>query len=143
MSHLPRPRTPGVLKHDPREQLRLWRPAPEPAAPPPGSAPIIRHIGSEADCTVPAPHFDVLAAAPGPSVDTISPASDDLQELVFRHGEYFDSYLATEPGRLSFRSQDGEGLISYVRRGRHVLVGGGLIAAASLRASLLREFVEF
>ena len=38
---------------------------------------------------------------------------------VFQHGEYFDSYLATEPGREEFWSSTGEGLISYTRRGRY------------------------
>lgn len=62
---------------------------------------------------------------------------------VFRHGEYFDSYLATEPGREEFWSSSGDGLISYTRRGRYVLVGGGLIAPDDHKPQLLKEFVQF
>lgn len=62
---------------------------------------------------------------------------------VFQHGEYFDSYLATEPGREEFWSSAGEGLISYTRRGRYVLVGGGLIAPDDHKPQLLQEFNEF
>lgn len=62
---------------------------------------------------------------------------------VFQHGEYFDSYLATEPGREEFWSSSGDGLISYTRRGRYVLVGGGLIAPDDHKPLLLKEFVQF
>lgn len=62
---------------------------------------------------------------------------------VFQHGEYFDSYLATEPGREEFWSSNGDGLISYTRRGRYVLVGGGLIAPDDHKPLLLKEFVQF
>lgn len=62
---------------------------------------------------------------------------------VFCHGEYFDSYLATEPGRLEFWSSTGEGLISYTQRGRYLLIGGGLIAPDEHKPQLLREFVAY
>ena len=64
-------------------------------------------------------------------------------QLVFEHGEYFDSYLATEPGRLEFRCSSGLGLISYARRGRYLVVGGGLIAPDEHRRQLLAEFNAF
>src|SRR5579871_139827 len=62
---------------------------------------------------------------------------------VFQHGEYFDSYLATEPGRDEFWSSTGEGLVSYTRRGRYVMIGGGLIAPDEHKLQLLKEFVDF
>ncbi|HEY4263158.1 MAG TPA: DUF2156 domain-containing protein, partial [Schlesneria sp.] len=64
-------------------------------------------------------------------------------QLIFQHGEYFDSYLATEPGRLEFWSSTREGLISCTRRGRYLLVGGGLIASDQHKPTLLKEFTEF
>jgi phosphatidylglycerol lysyltransferase len=70
-------------------------------------------------------------------------SAESLEEFVFEHGEHFDSYLATEPGRLSFWSRAGHGLISYTRRGRYVLVGGGLIAPSQHKEALLAEFVEY
>lgn len=65
------------------------------------------------------------------------------QDVVFHHGEYFDSYLATEPGRSEFRSSTGEGLISYARRGRYLVVGGGLIGPDHHRPQLLAEFSTY
>ncbi len=65
------------------------------------------------------------------------------KEFVFQHGEYFDSYLATEPGREEFWSHSGEGLISYKRCGKCILVGGGVIAPDDHKATLLAEFLEF
>lgn len=69
-------------------------------------------------------------------------AAETLEEFVFRHGQYFDSYLATEPGRWSFWSRNRRGMISYVQRGRYVLAGGGLFAPEDHREELLGEFVE-
>ncbi len=65
------------------------------------------------------------------------------EALVFEQGEYFDSYLATEPGRDEFWLSNGQGLISYTRRGSYVLVGGGLIAAEEHKPALLLEFLKF
>ena len=67
---------------------------------------------------------------------------DTLERFVAKYGQCFDSYLATEPGRLSFWSRQGLGLISYFRRGRYILVGGGLIAPDEHKETLLKEFVE-
>lgn len=66
-----------------------------------------------------------------------------LKELVYRHGQYYDSYLAVEPNRCAFYSEQREGLVSWVRRGKYVLVGGGLIAPPEHRRELLRQFVGF
>ena len=65
------------------------------------------------------------------------------KNLAFQHGEYFDSYLVTEPGREEFWSSTGQGLISYKRVGKCVLVGGGLIAPQHHKPTLLAEFLEF
>lgn len=70
-------------------------------------------------------------------------ATDSLEQFVFRHGLHFDAYLATEPGRMMFRSQSREGLISYTQRGPYVLVGGGLIAPETHKPKLLEEFLKF
>ncbi|HEY3967092.1 MAG TPA: DUF2156 domain-containing protein [Planctomycetaceae bacterium] len=93
--------------------------------------------------TVTAPKSHVRSYASALAVEQADVASAELQHFVFSHGQYFDSYLATEPGRLNFWSPTGPGLVSYARRGRHALVGGGLIAPEDHRAELLREFVEF
>ena len=46
------------------------------------------------------------AAVPEPIIrpEPAAHASDSIEQFVFRHGEYFDSYLATEPGRCTFWS---------------------------------------
>lgn len=67
----------------------------------------------------------------------------DLEAFVFRHGQHYDSYLASEPGRSLFWSSGRDGLVSFVKHGRHVFVGGGLIAPPLGRANLLAEFTEF
>ena len=74
-----------------------------------------------------------------PAIDT-SPR--ELHDLAFRYGECYDSYLATEPGRELFWSRDRDGVVAYVRRGRNLLAGGGLLAAPGGREQLLRAFVE-
>lgn len=84
-------------------------------------------------------HADQIDVKSDPSIIT----RDHLEKVVFQYGEYFDSYLATEPGRQEFWSSDGQGLISYIRRGRYILVCGGLIAPEETKAKLLSEFREF
>ena len=90
------------------------------------------------------PRHAAAALAPSPLHE--APARDNanetLEAFVFRYGQYFDSYLATEPGRWNFWSRNRRGLISYVQRGRYVLAGGGLFAPDDHREGLLGEFVE-
>jgi len=100
-------------------------------------------LDSGAAQTAPAPKLKVREFASTTGVEQVGLAGEELQQFVFSHGQYFDSYLATEPGRLNFWSPTGPGLVSYARRGKHVLVGGGLIAPEYHRPELLREFVEF
>lgn len=64
-----------------------------------------------------------------------------LEELAFRHGQYYDSYLATDHGRDTFWSCEGLGAVAFVRAGRYLNVGGGLLAAERHRESLLAEVV--
>ncbi|HIE97302.1 MAG TPA: DUF2156 domain-containing protein [Planctomycetes bacterium] len=66
-----------------------------------------------------------------------------ISDLAFRHGSYFDSYLAVESNRKHFVSPEGMGVVSYVQYGRYLLVGGGLIAPDCHRKRLLELFMEF
>src|SRR6185369_12542163 len=88
----------------------------------------------------------VAVAPPRTAPDRTAAAEEVLESLerfVYRHGQYFDSYLATEPGRCLFWSRARRGLVSYVRRGKYLIVGGGLIAPESHKEELLADFVEF
>ena len=67
------------------------------------------------------------------------PAS--LEDFAFRFGPYYDSYLATEPGREIFWSGDRRGVVGLVRMGRYLQAGGGLIAPRGYREPLLAELV--
>ncbi|MCA9015639.1 MAG: DUF2156 domain-containing protein, partial [Planctomycetaceae bacterium] len=82
----------------------------------------------------------ILSCAP----DAVGDLSEsELREFIFQHGRYFDSYLASEPGRLSFWSRGRRGLISYKRWRNHVIIGGGLIAPDHHKPQLVAEFLEF
>ncbi|MCA9027202.1 MAG: DUF2156 domain-containing protein [Planctomycetaceae bacterium] len=94
---------------------------------------------------IPPPHF-----APGRirvtrplSRGSSREAYEKFLAFVFDHGQVYNSYLATEPERELFWSESQQGVISYVRRGKHVFCGGGLIAPAEHREQLLQEFLEF
>jgi phosphatidylglycerol lysyltransferase len=65
-----------------------------------------------------------------------------LEQFVYEHGQLYDSYLATEPGREAFWSTGNRGLIAFTRHKRHVLVSGGLIAPADEKERLLEEFLN-
>lgn len=71
-----------------------------------------------------------------------SPDDDAIEEVVYRHGRNYDSYLATDAGREIFWARDGQGLVSLARVGRFLKAGGGLIARAEQRGALLAELVE-
>jgi phosphatidylglycerol lysyltransferase len=73
----------------------------------------------------------------GPAV-----TATELHEFAYRYANSYDAYLATEPGRLTFWSSDGHGVVTYIRQGRHALVGGGLLAPDAHKEQLLREFLE-
>ncbi|MCC6354305.1 MAG: DUF2156 domain-containing protein [Verrucomicrobiae bacterium] len=64
-----------------------------------------------------------------------------LEGLAYEHGRYFDSYLATEPGRGCFFSPQRHGAISFARLGRYVKVIGGLLCPPGHRDELLDQFM--
>lgn len=66
-----------------------------------------------------------------------------VEQLAFRWGEAYDSYLVSEAGRDYFFTQDRRGVVGCRRRGRHVHVVGGLIAPEADREALLRDFLAF
>src|SRR5262249_8511070 len=63
--------------------------------------------------------------------------STPLHECAYQYASSYDAYLATEPGRLTFWSRDGHGVVTYIRDGRHALVGGGLLAPDAHKEQLL------
>ena len=65
-----------------------------------------------------------------------------LQQFVYEHGQLYDSYLATEPGREAFWSTGNRGVVTFVRHKQHVLVSGGLIAPPDQKEQLLDEFLD-
>lgn len=70
-----------------------------------------------------------------------APRKRFLEEMAFRHGQYYDSYLATDSDRETFWSRDGLGAVAFVRVGRYLNVGGGLLASERHRESLLAEVI--
>ncbi len=70
-------------------------------------------------------------------------ASALLEELAFRYGRSSESYLVTEPGRKYFWLPNQTGVIVYLRRGRYLHVGGGLLAAEADKPALLVAFTQW
>src|ERR1700722_2810856 len=66
-----------------------------------------------------------------------------LEDFAFRFGRSAESYLVTEPGRESFWLPDYSGVIVYLRRGRYLHVGGGLLAADADKPLLLETFTRW
>ena len=66
-----------------------------------------------------------------------------LEHYAFTYGRSYDSYVVTEPGRSCFWPYACPGVVAYVRSGKHLHVGGGLLAPAEFKADLLAEFAEF
>ncbi|MFN0197883.1 MAG: phosphatidylglycerol lysyltransferase domain-containing protein [Planctomycetaceae bacterium] len=83
------------------------------------------------------------ATANLPTVFPVDPAADCGAAFVYRHGEQYDSYQASEPKFHQFWSRDRRGVISYAVSGKCIVVRGGLIAPAQFQEELLREFLEF
>lgn len=77
-----------------------------------------------------------------PLVEERVPSTEELEAFVFEYGAQYDSYLATEPEHELFWSRNYEGLVSYARWGRHLLVRGGLIAPEEQKRQLLQEFID-
>jgi phosphatidylglycerol lysyltransferase len=91
-----------------------------------------------ADAGVPASPVAATTGVGAPNVEAQPPSPE---ELAFRFGPYYDSYLATEPGREVFWSRDGRGMVAFVRMGRYLQAGGGLIAPRGQRETLLAELI--
>ncbi|HVW02368.1 MAG TPA: DUF2156 domain-containing protein [Planctomycetaceae bacterium] len=70
-------------------------------------------------------------------------AAEPLEELAFRYGRTYDSSLAVDADRTCFWSHDGSGVVSFLRSGRSLQVGGGLLAASDAKPRLLAEFTDF
>jgi phosphatidylglycerol lysyltransferase len=66
-----------------------------------------------------------------------------LEEFAFRFGRSAESYLVTEPDRQAFWLPDSSGVIVYLRRGRYLHVGGGLLAADADKPLLLHAFTRW
>jgi phosphatidylglycerol lysyltransferase len=75
------------------------------------------------------------------------PASPDsaaqLEELAYRYGRSYESYLVTEPDRECFWLPDRRGAVAFLRQGRYLHVGGGLLAAPGAWSLLLKSFVAW
>jgi phosphatidylglycerol lysyltransferase len=70
-------------------------------------------------------------------------ARHSLENLAFRFGRSYDSYLATDPGRQCFWAKNGRGVVAYVPVGKYLNVVGGLLADATDKEELLAEFVGY
>lgn len=60
-----------------------------------------------------------------------------LEQLAYRHGQYYDSYLATDHAREAIWSDDRRGAVACARVGRYLNVGGGLLSPVDHREDLL------
>lgn len=69
------------------------------------------------------------------------PQSPSVDDIVYRLGHYYDSYLATRSDRNLLWSKSCKGLVSFARVGRHLHIGGGLIADRDDQETLLAEVV--
>jgi phosphatidylglycerol lysyltransferase len=66
-----------------------------------------------------------------------------VEHFAYAYGALYDSYLATEPGRELFWSQDSSGVVAFVRMGRHLEISGGLLAPSESKPLLLAELVAY
>ena len=66
-----------------------------------------------------------------------------LESFAFQFGRSYDSYLASEPGRLTFWAKNARGVVAYERVGKYLNVVGGLLADVEEKHELLAELVGF
>ncbi|HZZ71806.1 MAG TPA: phosphatidylglycerol lysyltransferase domain-containing protein [Pirellulales bacterium] len=91
----------------------------------------------------------LIARMPAPAAELVPhraprrAEADLLEDLAYRFGRSYDSYLVTEPGRECFWSAARDGAIVFLRRGKYLSVGGGLLAAAADKRELLAEFIDY
>ena len=74
---------------------------------------------------------------------TVANPREQLEDRAFCFGRTYDSYLAVEPGRQQFWSRDRSGVVSFVRVGRYLQIGGGLLAAPEDKPALLAELLAW
>jgi lysylphosphatidylglycerol synthetase-like protein (DUF2156 family) len=103
---------------------------------------VASNAGKEAAAAVHAAAPAIAIQTPPGQAAAIDASTRELHDLAFRHGECYDSYLATEPGRTLFWARDREGVVSYVRRGGNLLAGGGLLTAPERKEELLHAFLD-
>jgi len=68
---------------------------------------------------------------------------EQLDELAFRHGRTFDSYLVTEADREYFWIGQGRGVVAFYRWLKFLHVVGGLLADDAHKRELLESFARF
>ena len=77
------------------------------------------------------------------TTNTSSASAAQLEELAYRYGRSYESYLVTEPDRECFWLPDRRGAVAFLRHGRYLHVGGGLLAAPGDWSLLLKSFVAW
>jgi phosphatidylglycerol lysyltransferase len=82
------------------------------------------------------PTTSAVRAFQGPS---LAEDPSRLESLAFCYGASYDSYLAVEPDRRVFWARTVPGAAAYVRAGRYVHIGGGLLAPERAKRQLLDE----
>lgn len=93
----------------------------------------------ELSCEISPPSIHPAA----PSASNPEKPQDGIESFAYRFGRSYDAYLAAEPDRSLFWSRDRRGVVAYIRVGKYLNVGAGLLADAANRETLLAEFVEF
>ena len=85
----------------------------------------------------------IVIASPRSRSRSVADPQELLEDLAFRFGRTYDSYLSLEPGRQQFWSRDRSGVVSFVKVGRYLQIGGGLLAAPEDKPALLAELVAW
>ena len=69
----------------------------------------------------------------------------ELEELAFRHGQYSDSYLVTEPNREFLWSKKNHAVVGFLRVGqsRFLHIAGSVLCAEEAKPAFVRELMEF
>lgn len=78
------------------------------------------------------------------SRDALGPEKLRLAEdLAYRYGEAYDSYLLIDGGRQYFFGRNDEGVLGFTTWRNHAYVVGGLLAAPQQKKRLLQDFLAF
>jgi phosphatidylglycerol lysyltransferase len=89
--------------------------------------------------------FELTQLAPETPSARSAPAESTelLEDLAFRYGRSYESYLVTEAERECFWLRERPGVVAYLRRDKYLHVGGGLLAADEDKPLLLTSFVDW